>query len=133
MTSHEQDNTRSKKTSSGSELAERKGKSYASRKYGLSLSNVKRWCKRYDGTWQSLKERSHRPHSHPKQHTAEEEVLIRTNLSKSFFRYGWKGTPGRPDTAEAIVVSSMPLKGWNYVVESRDRSSRENGGGGIQS
>lgn len=50
MTSHEQDNTRSQKTSNGSELAERKGKSYASRKYGVSLSNVKRWCKRYDGT-----------------------------------------------------------------------------------
>ena len=33
-------------------LANRKGKSYASRKYGVSLSSVKRWCKRYDGTWQ---------------------------------------------------------------------------------
>ena len=32
----------------------RKGKSEASRIYGVSLSSVKRWCKRYDGTWQSL-------------------------------------------------------------------------------
>ena len=50
-----------------------KGKSFASRKYGVSLSSVKRWCKRYDGTWQSLKERSHRPHSHPKRHTQAED------------------------------------------------------------
>ena len=28
-------------------LANRKGKSYASRMYGVSLSSVKRWCKRY--------------------------------------------------------------------------------------
>lgn len=29
-------------------LAERKGKSYASKKYGVSLSSVKRWC---SGRW----------------------------------------------------------------------------------
>ena len=46
-------------------LANRKGKSFASRVYGVSLSSVKRWCKRYDGSWQSLAERSHRPLSHP--------------------------------------------------------------------
>lgn len=72
-------------------LAKRKGKSFASRKYGVSLSSVKRWCKRYDGTWQSLQERSHRPHSHPRRHTAQEEETIRSSLSQSFFRYGWEG------------------------------------------
>ena len=72
-------------------LAMKKGKSYAARKYGVSLSSVKRWCKRYDGTWQSLKERSHRPNRHPRQHTAQEEELIRQALDKSFFRYGWEG------------------------------------------
>ena len=46
-------------------LANRKGKSFASRVYGVSLSSVKRWCKRYDRSWQSLAERSHRPLSHP--------------------------------------------------------------------
>ena len=57
----------------------------------MSLSSVKRWCKRYDGTWQSLKERSHRPKRHPQQHTAQEEYLIRKALDASFFRYGWEG------------------------------------------
>ena len=31
---------------------------------------------RYDGTWQSLKDKSGQPHSHPKQHTLYEESLI---------------------------------------------------------
>ena len=56
------------------------GKSKASRKYGVSLSSVKRWCKRYDGTWQSLVEKSHRPHSNPNRHTPKEERQIKTRL-----------------------------------------------------
>lgn len=72
-------------------LAIRKGKSFASRMYGVSLSSVKRWWKRYDGTWQSLAERSHRPKSHPKRHTAEEETVIRKAFKEKFFRYGWDG------------------------------------------
>ena len=71
-------------------LAIKKGKKFASENYGVSLSSVKRWSKRYDGTWQSLAERSHRPHSHPKQHTAEEEALIREVFTQYFYRYGWE-------------------------------------------
>ena len=63
--------------------ANRKGKSYASRIYGISLLSVKRWCKRYDVTWQSLRERSHRPHSHPKRHTEAEEQIIFICLQKN--------------------------------------------------
>lgn len=69
----------------------RKGKSKASIIYGVSLSSVKRWCKRYDGTWQSLAEKSHRPHTHPKRHTEEEEHLISQCFSLKFSRYGWDG------------------------------------------
>ena len=32
---------------------------------------------RYDGSWDSLRDRSRRPHSHPNQHTPEEIKLIR--------------------------------------------------------
>ena len=71
--------------------AQRKGKTYASRMYGVSLSSVKRWCRRYDGSWQSLKEKSHRPNSHPRQHTAREEEMIREAVRQSYFRYGWEG------------------------------------------
>ena len=55
------------------------GRSVAStaRLYGLSRTSIYRWRGRYDGTVESLYERSHRPHSHPNQHTTEELQLIR--------------------------------------------------------
>ena len=69
--------------------AKRKGKSEAAKRYGVSLSSVKRWCKRYDGDWRSLKEKSHRPHSHPKQHTEDEEMIISKAYMRKYERYGW--------------------------------------------
>lgn len=73
-------------------LANRKGVSFAARKYGVSESSVKRWKKRYDGkSWRSLMERSHRPHSHPKQHTEAEEMIISKAYWKQYMRYGWDG------------------------------------------
>jgi len=68
--------------------AERNGKSQASRMYGVSLSSVKRWCKRYDGTWQSMLEKSHRPNKHPKRHTEKEERQIKNSFKKCYARYG---------------------------------------------
>lgn len=73
-------------------LARRKNKSFAAQKYGVSLSSVKRWDKQYDGKdWRSLLERSHRPHSHPRQHTEAEEMIISKAFWKKFVRYGWDG------------------------------------------
>lgn len=96
-------------------LAIRKGKSFASEKYGVSLSSVKRWCRRYDGTWQSLKERSHRPHSHAKQHTQKEEDQIRKSMKELYFRYGWEGAymaaQEEGDKRGAIAGSSMLPEG----------------------
>lgn len=45
-------------------------------KYHVNRQYVYRWRKRYDGTWDSLRYRSRRPHSHPNQHTPEEIKLI---------------------------------------------------------
>ena len=72
-------------------LAMKKSVSFAAEKYGVSRSSVKRWINRYDGTWQSLKERSHRPHSHPRRHTDAEEMIISKAFWKMFTRYGWYG------------------------------------------
>lgn len=83
-------------------FAIRKGKSEASRKYGVSLSSVKRWCKRYDGTWKSLVEKSHRPHSHPNRHTEREERQIKNSFKKFYARYGWDG-----------VYSDLTRKGYS--------------------
>ncbi len=73
-------------------LARRKGKRFAAKTYGVSLSSVKRWDKRYDGTdWRSLKEGSHRPHHHPREHTEAEEMIISKAFWKQYERYGWDG------------------------------------------
>ena len=73
-------------------LANRKGTSFAAEKYGVSRASVKRWKKRYDGKdWRSLLERSHRPHSHPKRHTEEEEMIISKAYWEKYARYGWDG------------------------------------------
>lgn len=52
------------------------GVTKAAIRYNVNRQYIYRWRKRYDGTLQSLADRSHRPHSHPNQHTAEEIKLI---------------------------------------------------------
>jgi transposase InsO family protein len=78
------------------QYANKHGKSKASRKYLEPLSNVKRWCKRYDGTWESLLCQSRRPKSHPKQHTLAEE----TDITEVWDKHGKKGL----DYAYSILV-----------------------------
>jgi len=48
----------------------------AIRRFGVSRATIYRWRKMYDGSLNSLAERSRRPHSHPNQHTPEELKLI---------------------------------------------------------
>ena len=56
-----------------------------SQKYGVTKAAIRyktnrqyiyRWLNRYDGTLQSLADKSHRPHHHPNEHTADELKLI---------------------------------------------------------
>lgn len=56
--------------------ANKKGVTKAAIRYKTNRQYVYRWMKRYDGTLESLADRSHRPHSHPNQHTPEELKLI---------------------------------------------------------
>ena len=56
--------------------AEKHGVTKAAIRFKVNRQYVYRWKNRYDGTWASLKDRSHRPHSHPNQHTEEELKLI---------------------------------------------------------
>ena len=58
------------------EYSNKHGVTKAAIRYHLNRQYIYRWRKRYDGTLQSLADRSHRPHSHPNQHTAEEIKLI---------------------------------------------------------
>lgn len=52
------------------------GVTKAAIKYKVNRQYVYRWRKRYDGTLQSLADKSHRPHHHPNQHTEAELKLI---------------------------------------------------------
>lgn len=53
------------------------GVSRASRKYNKSRSYIYFWKQRWDGSVESLRYESRRPHSHPNQHTEAELKLIR--------------------------------------------------------
>jgi transposase InsO family protein len=52
------------------------GVTKAAIKYKTNRQYIYRWLRRYDGTLQSLADRSHRPKSHPNQHTPDELKLI---------------------------------------------------------
>ena len=46
---------------------------FVCRRYHISKASLMRWNKQYDGTKESLRDKSHRPHSvHPNAHTEEE-------------------------------------------------------------
>jgi len=57
-------------------FAQAYGVSMAARRYHTNRQYIYRWLRRYDGTIESLRELSRRPHSHKNQHTPEELKLI---------------------------------------------------------
>ena len=57
------------------------GVSKAAYKFGKCKRTIYRWRNRYDGTLESLKDKSRRPHSHPNQHTEEEIKLIKNYIT----------------------------------------------------
>lgn len=56
--------------------AKKYGVTNAAIKYRTNRQYIYRWLRRFDGTIESLRERSRRPHSHSNQHTPEELKLI---------------------------------------------------------
>ena len=58
------------------QYAQKHGVTKAAVRYKTNRQYIYRWMKRYDGTLQSLADRSHRPHSHPNQHRPAEIKLI---------------------------------------------------------
>lgn len=52
------------------------GVTQASLRHMRSRQAIYEWRAKYDGNWKSLVERSHRPHSHPSQHTEAEKAII---------------------------------------------------------
>jgi len=62
------------------EKAKKKGDKHAvsriSRYWRVPVKTTYDWQYRWDGTWQSLAAKSHRPHGHPKAHTAAEIQMM---------------------------------------------------------
>ena len=58
------------------------GATKTSLRYKVSRKTVYKWVARYNGTLESLKDRSHKPHTSPKAHTEAELRLIRKALKK---------------------------------------------------
>jgi len=57
--------------------SEKYGVTKAAIKYNVTRQYIYFWKRRYDGTLQSLADRSHRPKHHPNEHTEEEIKLIK--------------------------------------------------------
>lgn len=62
------------------------GVTTAAIRYKTSRQNIYRWRKKYDGTVRSLADGSHRPHSHPNQHTEEEISLVKNMRRRNRMR-----------------------------------------------
>jgi len=54
----------------------RHGATKASDRFRISRNAIYEWRAKYDGHWKSLRDKSHRPKSHPNQHTEDEVRLI---------------------------------------------------------
>ncbi|MFM5883677.1 DDE-type integrase/transposase/recombinase [Methanobrevibacter gottschalkii] len=63
--------------------SEKKGVTKAADRFRVSRKAIYEWKKKYDGTWKSLMDKSHRPHHHPAEHTQEEYDLIRKYWEKN--------------------------------------------------
>lgn len=59
------------------------GVTKAAIKFKMHRRTIYRWREKYDGTAQSLKNKSRRPHSHPNEHTQEEIKLIKNYKYKN--------------------------------------------------
>ena len=94
--------------------------SRASRKYNRPRSSIYFWLSRYDGTIESLADRSKRPHSHPNQHTEAELKLIRDmrrrnpalGLSDLWCRLRERGYTRRPESLFRVLkrLGKLPEK-----------------------
>lgn len=62
-----------------------KNNAKAARRYDTSRQQVQRWRKKYNGTVESLANKSRRPHSHPNEHTQKEIEL--TNKKYQYHKH----------------------------------------------
>jgi len=98
--------------------------------YEISRSTVYRWNKKYDGTLESLKNSSHRPHHHPNEHTPEEikhiKDMRKRNKShrlvvfwvKLRMKYGYKRSiSGLWKVLKRLNLEPIKIKNPKYVAK----------------
>ena len=91
------------------------GVTKAAVRYRLNRQYIYRWRKRYDGTLESLADRSHRPHSHPNQHTPEEIKLI-LNMRRR-----------NPNTGIVVFWVKLRQRGYTRSISGLYRFLRKHG------
>ncbi|WP_338623301.1 hypothetical protein [Selenomonas sp. TAMA-11512] len=126
---------------------------FVCRLYKISKASLMRWNKAYDGTPESLMDKSHRPHTqHPNAHTEEELSWIR-NLhrrnphisvgeiyGKLKMHKGYQRHPGslyrvlirlglRPSRTDTKTASRKPTSSRTTTSRVRNASGRRTSGG----
>lgn len=63
--------------------SEKYGVTKAANRFRISRNAIYEWKAKYDGSWKSLIDKSHRPHHHPMEHSQEEYNLIKRYWQKN--------------------------------------------------
>jgi len=91
------------------------GVTKAAIKYQVNRQYIYRWKKRFDGSWDSLRYRSRRPHYHPNQHTPEELKLISDMRRRN------------PHTGLVIFWVKLMQRGYNRSITGLYRILKKQG------
>ena len=95
--------------------ASKHGVTKATIRYQTNRQYIYRWRKRYDGTLQSLGDRSHRPHHHPNQHRPDELKLI-DNMRRR-----------NPNTGLVVFWVKLRQRGYTRSISGLYRFLRKRG------
>ncbi len=95
--------------------AEKYGVTKAAIKYKTNRQYIYRWKRRYNGSIQSLRDHSRRPHHHPNQHTTEELKLI-TDMRRR-----------NPDAGLVVFWVKLMQRGYSRSIPGLYRFLRKQG------
>lgn len=96
------------------------GVTKAAVKFKTNRQYIYRWKRRYDGSWDSLRDRSRRPLHHPNQHTDSEIKLIRDMRRRNLMTVSSSSGLSSASVAipvlfQAFTVSLKNRASWPYT------------------
>lgn len=95
--------------------AEKFGVTKAAIKYKINCQYIYRWKQRYDGSIESLRERSRRLHHHPNQHTPDEIKMISDMRRRN------------PDAGLVVIWVKLKQRGYSRSIPGLYRFLRKQG------